>query len=278
MRILVIGSSTELGAGLAQELFARGHAITLLSQDPRRVPEDWKLRFRCHYGFISNAHVLHAALEDADRIVLALPHPRLSTHADREPSQVHQILEANHKANQVPVIKLTSAGRLYESEWWVMAARRKADQLVRQDKHGHLFAVGTIGESLLRSLHRGIFWVPSGLKGRIHWIARKEAIQRLADLALRPAPPRKETILGTTRMSLEEATVHVLSRSRTGKTGLIFFPVFPWMRPLLPWLPNSLYSLERSLWNCREDDIEPETIEWRGTQDPFMEVLNAIGR
>lgn len=278
MRILVIGSGTELGAGLAQELFARGHSITLLAHDPRRVPEEWKLRFRCHYGQISNAHVLHAALEDADRILLALPHPRLSAHSDREPTQVHQVLEANHQANQVPVIKLTSAGRLYESEWWAMVARRKADQLVRQDRNGHLFSVGTLGESLLRSLHRGIFWVPAGLMGKIHWIARKEAVERLADLSLRPAPPRKETVLGKARMSLHEATVHVLSRSRSGKRGLVLFPVFGWMRPLLPWLPNSLYSLERSLWNCREDDPEPETIEWRGIQDPFAEVLQAIGR
>lgn len=278
MRFLVVGSSTSLGAGLAEELFARGHSITLLAQDPRRISEDWKLRFRCHYGNVSNAHILHAALEEADRIVLALPHPRLSTHADREPQQVHQILEANHQANQVPVIKLTTAGRIYESDWWVMTARRKADQLVRQDRHGHLFSVCTTGESLLRSLHRGIFWIPGGLKGRIHWIGRKEAVDRLADLVLRPAPPRKDSIVGSTCMSLPEAVSHVLSRSVPGKTGLIQIPLFEWMRPLLPWLPDSLYAMERSLWNCSTDDPEPENLEWRGTQDPFSEVLAEIQR
>lgn len=277
MRILVVGTSTALGAGVAQELFARGHAITLLAQDPRKVPEDWKLRFRCHYGNISNAHILHAAMEGADRIVLALSHPRLRAHASREPEQVHQILEANHRENSVPVIKLTTAGRIYESDWWAMIARRKADQLVRQDRCGHLVSVGILGESLLRSLHRGVFWVPAGLDGRLLWIGLEEAVHRIADLSLRSIPPRKEIVVGSTRMSLHEAAAHVVSRSRKGAKGLVVFPVFRWMSALLPWLPDSLYSMERSLWNGLEDDPEPENLEWRGTRDPFSQVLAEIG-
>lgn len=276
MRFLVIGSASALGGGLAEELSRRGHAITLLAEDPRKVSEDWKLRFRCHYGSISNAHVLHAAMEGADRILLALSHPRLPGHSQQEPTQVKQILEANRREGKCPVFKLTSWGSVFATSWWVMGARKKADQLVRQDPHGHLYAVGWLAESLLRIWHRNVFWVPKGLDGRILWISRDEAVKRLSDLFLLPAPPTRETVAGSVRMSFHEAAAHVLSRCESGRNGLVRIPFRADLRKLLPWLPEPLYAMERALWGCQTDDPETDNKQWTSSQDPFAEVLRDL--
>ena len=276
MRFLVIGSASALGGGLVEELFRRGHSITLLADDPRKVSEDWKLRFHCYYGNISNAHVLHAAMEGVDRILLALSHPRLPNHAQQEPVLVKLILEANRREGKCPVFKLTSWGSIFESSWWAMSARKKADQLVRQDPYGHLFSVGWLGESILRIWHRNVFWVPNNLDGRILWISRDEAVRHLCDLFLQPAPPRRETVTGSVRMSFHEAAAHVLSRSANGSNGLVRVPFRANLRNLLPWLPDPFYAMERAMWGCQFDDPESDNNHWKSTQDPFAEVLREL--
>lgn len=276
MRFLILGSASLLGAGLCEELAARGHAITILTADPRRVPESWKLRFRCYYGQISNAHILHAALEDADRILFAPSHPRHISLSQTEPTHTQMILEANSRSGGCPVLKLTSWGAVYESQWWAMAARREADQLARLDPHGHLFAVGWLGEALQEFLHKGIFWIPSGFEGKVLWISRSQAIRRLCDLFLLPVPPRLQEVVGSTRMTLPQAVSHVVARSISGATGTLRFPGAQKLVRFSRWLPESFQSLERVAWGCAMDDPDPGELPWIGEEDPFAQVLNKL--
>jgi hypothetical protein len=240
------------------------------------VPEDWKLRFRCYYGQIHNAHVLHAALEEADRILYAPSHPRHISLAQDEPERTQMILEANARSGGRPVLKLTSWGSVYESPWWAMAARREADQLARLDPHGHLFAIGWLGEALQEYLRKGAFWIPDGFDARVLWISRSQAIRRLCDLFLLPVPPRFQEVVGSTRMTLAQAAAHVVARSVSGTCGMVRFPGTRTLVRFSRWLPESFQCLERVAWGCAADDPDPGELPWIGDEDPFAQVLSKI--
>lgn len=208
MKILVVGSSTFLGAPLTDALAGRGHELTVLHPDARRVDPSWRSRFRCHFGTCRDGHVLHDVLEGIDRVVACI-----ASHGEGELEETRILAEAARAHGVSELVKLSTAPSLRNAAWEPMRVRRYADQLLDgQEIPSCIAEIGWIGETLRNMVVGNRIWLPHPIScpGRIRWQSRRMAIARLTDIVLAPSLPRRVVVWGDDHATLSEITARLL--------------------------------------------------------------------
>jgi hypothetical protein len=251
MRLLVVGSSTFLGAPLAESLSDAGHEVSILHPDPRYADPSWRKRFHCHYGQCREGHVLHEALEGIERVIACLASDR----DEAELEQTRDLAAAALKHGVGSIVKLSTPAPLRNAPWHPMRVRRHADLLLDgQETTSCIAEVGWIGETLLPMTVGNRMFLPHPLScpGRMRWQGRRKAVERLAQLVQSSKLPRRASIQGD-----DYATLAEISSRRVSKHAhleRIFLPgrLFRWLERL---------SIKPAFPGCR-------MVYGMGTSDP----------
>lgn len=236
MRILVVGATSFWGSPLVDELRARGQDVSVFSRDPRAFPDSWRMALRCSFGELRHEHILADALEGVDRVVASVNAGRDPDQADAtEVAGMRCILAAMSVKPEIDLVRLTSPPPLRDADWWLMAARRRADLLVETSKIRHCNVQMGWAPEMLAPLLRGTrLWLPHPISapGKIAWQSRSGGVERLADLVCASELPPHAYLRGKDIASLGELSTRICVENR--KFDRIHLPgrFFRWMTTL----------------------------------------------
>jgi uncharacterized protein YbjT (DUF2867 family) len=226
-KVLLIGGTGRSGSRTARQLVKQGHSLTALVRDPEKARSVLPHATQLVQGDISDAASLRQPLAGADCVVIVLPlteGKRSGFVAERDGTA--NIVAALSKQRKVEIVKLSEIGVGSDPDFFDLAAKAKAEELIRESGHPFVFLRPTwfmeAWPLLLMSM--GKYLVVSSNRRRIHWIGLDDVAHWLATSVTQFDAVSGQALIAQGRDALTFAEAGQKVSAATGR-GLTRLPV-----------------------------------------------------
>jgi uncharacterized protein YbjT (DUF2867 family) len=226
-KVLLIGGTGRSGIRTALQLVQQGHALTALVRDPDKARALLPPGTQLVRGDVSDVGSLRQPLANVDSVVIILPlteGKRSGFIAERDGTA--NIVAALPKQRKIEIVKLSEIGVGTDPDFFDLACKAKAEELIRESGHPYVFLRPTwfmeAWPLLLMSM--GKYLVVGSNRRGIHWIGLDDVAQWLATSVTRFDAVAGQALIAQGKDALTFAKAGQKVSAATGR-GLTRLPV-----------------------------------------------------